>query len=103
MLIMGWALTSGGGNVVMPTLAWARDCSLQLLCTNIPPNKAGDDDESLPLPGCKDEEGNLKPLRKVPHVKELRSISILGTRQCIRTLEEDGEWLEALALPLPPI
>jgi len=192
-LSWGWALVSGGGNAVMPTLARAWGCSLQLLRANFPPNESGDDDESLLLPafgvhdefeapapvvalewlgnrslvyltvtneftvidtvmmtllerldfscerlvyaefslsrsvatnilsrGCKDEEGDSKPLRKVPHVsttflnsirtsdnrllvlcqEELRSVSILGTRQRIRTLEEDGEWLEALALAL---
>jgi len=32
--------------------------------------------------------------------EELRSISILGIRERITTLEEDGEWLEALAVAL---
>lgn len=35
-LAWGWALTSGGGNVVMPILARTWGCCLQLLCASFP-------------------------------------------------------------------
>lgn len=41
-LSWGWALISGGGNVVIPTLARAWGCCLQLLCASFPTLDEGD-------------------------------------------------------------
>jgi vacuolar protein sorting-associated protein 8 len=45
-LAWGWALTSGGGNVVMPTLARAWGCCLQILCASFP--TLDDPDDGIP-------------------------------------------------------
>jgi vacuolar protein sorting-associated protein 8 len=49
-LAWGWALTSGGGNVVMPILARTWGCCLQLLCASFPSVE-----DAVPPPGTKQQ------------------------------------------------
>lgn len=194
-LSWGWALVSGGGNVVMPILARAWGCCLQLLCASFPTlddgaeggvdNNVGTNEGEQaqmhwPAFGEHDEIDAVAPIvalewlndrslvyltvtneftlvdtvmmmllerldfsglrlvyaefalsrsQKVPEndtepdsssscttflnsircnddrlmvlcQEELKCISIVGARRRISSLEEDGEWLEALALAL---
>ena len=182
-LAWGWALVSGGQNVVMPILARAWGCCLQLLCSSFPTvdddgvvSGAGEQQLHWPAFGLHQEIDTIAPVvalewlsdrslvyltvtneftlvdtvmmtllerldfsglelvyaefslsRSTERVEdsggactttfqnsirssddrllvlcreEVRRVSIVSARRRISSLEEDGEWLEALALAL---
>ncbi len=183
-LSWGWGLIAGGGNTVMPILARAWGCCLQLLCASFPSIDDGPqliesnsihwpafgvhkevdtgkpvvavewlNDRSLMYltvtneftlidtvmmtllekldfsglklvyaefalsrstrtPGCDDENGQVSATTFQNSIRysddrllvlcknELKCISVVGARKRISSLEQDGEWLEALALAL---